>query len=156
MVVAADCGVFFENFGFPGGFHILFNRHQTFFAGFLQDVIEHRHQLHVPRLRVLGALERHGDRGHGGFEHLGLVVHNKRTEGATHDGDDFKRQRRQDHLDVSAVKDIHAEDASEADDVTNDDEHAFDGLGGCRGKKERDGGVRGQRGLPKVTANVSD
>ena len=56
MVVISHHGVFLEDFGFVGRFHIFFNRHQALFAGFLKDLVQHRQQFHVACLGVLAAL----------------------------------------------------------------------------------------------------
>ena len=124
MVIAAHRGVLFENLGFVGRLDILFNGHQPLFAGLLQDVIEHRHQLHVACLGVFGALERHGNGRCRGLEHLGLVVDHKGPERTAQNGDDLEGQGLQDHGNISTVQHIHAEDTAEADDVTDDDKHA--------------------------------
>jgi hypothetical protein len=74
MVVVPDVGYFLKISDSCGVFDVLLDRHQAFLAGLLQDVVEQRHQFHVARLGVLGALERLGDQRDGGLEHLGLVV----------------------------------------------------------------------------------
>ncbi len=142
MVVAAHRGVFGEYFRLCRRLHILFNRHQPLFAGLLQDVIEHRHQLHVARLGVFGPLERHRDGLHGGLDHLGLVVDDKRPHRRTADGGHFKRQRLQHHANGPAMQDEHAKDADQADDVTNDDEHGGDS-GRVLGAHKREQGPLG-------------
>ena len=124
VVIAAHCRVFLEDFRLGGRFHIFLDGHQPLFAGLLQNVIEHCHELHVTRLGVLGALERHGYRRHRGLEHLGLVVDHKRAQRTAENRHDLEGERLQDHGNVAAVQDIHPEDAPEDDDVTDDDEHA--------------------------------
>jgi len=156
MVIVAHRGVFLEDLGLVWRLDILFDRHQAFLAGLLQDVVEHGHQLHVAGLGVLGPLERHGQCGQGGLDDLGLVVHHKGAQRATQNGDDLEGQGLEDHADIPAVHDVHTEDAAQADDVTDDDEHALDVLGGNRSKNGSACSRTAVAGLPKVTANVSD
>mgnify|MGYP000876515986 CR=1 FL=1 len=129
MMVGADGGVLLEDLGLVWLFHILFNGHQAFLAGLLQDVKEQCHQLHVTRLGVLAALEAQAQTCDGGLDDLGLVVGEKRTHCGTANGDQFKRQGMQNHHDVAAVKDVNAKHANQDDKPADDYKHS----GGVRG-----------------------
>jgi hypothetical protein len=113
VVVGADGGVFFENLGLLGFFDVFFNRHQPFFAGFLEDVEHQRHELHVARLGVFAALEAGTQARHGLLDHLHLVVGQEGAHSGAPDGQHFPGEGLQDYTDVSAVDDEHPEDTAE-------------------------------------------
>ena len=113
MVVVPDGRVFFENVGFMRRLNIFLNRHQALFSGFLQNIEQQRHQLHVAGFGVFASLKAGTQPFHGGFDDLHLVVRQKSAQRCTANSEHFPWQRLQDDSHVSAVDDEYAKDASQ-------------------------------------------
>ena len=116
MVVIAHGGVLLEQRRAVRILDVLLDRHQAFLARLLQDVVEQGEQLHVARLAELAALEALPQALDRGLHHLGLVVGQEGAACRAEDGDHLERQGVQDHADVAAVHDVHAEDAGQCED----------------------------------------
>ena len=104
-------------------FNVFLDCHQTFIAGFLENVEHQRHQFHVACFGVLAAFKALAQSLDGGLHYLGLVVGEKGTNGCAANRDHFKGQGVQDHHDVATVKDVDAKDAHQYDQPADDYEH---------------------------------
>ena len=107
-------------------FHIGLDRHQAFLARLLQQLVQKRHHFHIARLVIARGLERRGNRLGRGLEHLGLVADDESAQGATANGHHLERQRLDKNAHAAAVQHIHAEDAAEGDDITDENKHDAD------------------------------
>lgn len=126
MLVRQQLWILLEDLRVVRLFHIHFDGHQTFFAGFLQQVIQQSQQAHKARFGVFGAFERRWNGLDRGFEHLGLVTHDECANRRTTNGGHFKGECFGQYAHVSAMQGVDTENAAKGDDVTNKDKHVAD------------------------------
>src|SRR5581483_2874984 len=122
MVILEKGRIFREQRAFVWFFDVGFERHQSVFAGLVQQVVHHFQRIDVGLLAKFGAAEYPGDARRDFLDNVKRIGYEYRSDRSTANDNQFCRL--DEHADVAVFHQISSDDATEDNDDANDREHS--------------------------------